>query len=139
MIQETPDDQRLRAFYAEAELELSRIAAKHGLSLPKGHACVDYPMLHWRLSVYEGSAQAYWEALWRLNAQALGLGLVIEPGDVVLDQEGRTWTLLGLDPSGLNFPVRLEDVSGEQSMATLEAATMFQLLVKKEKGGVEVG
>lgn len=139
MIQETPGDLKLRAFYAEAEVELTRIASKHGLSLPKGHARVDVPMLHWRLSVYDGSPEAYWDALWRLNAQTLGLGLSIEPGDVVLDQEGRTWTLLGLDPSGVNLPVRLQDVSGEQSMATLEAASMFQLLVKKDRGPIETG
>lgn len=138
MIEVPSSDNRLRAFYAEAELELQNIAKKHGLSLPKGHACIDFPILHWRLSVYDGSPEAYWEAIWRLNAQALGLGLVIEPGDVVLDQEGRTWTLMGLDPSGVNFPVRLKDTSGEQSMATLEAASMFQLLVKKDRGVLEL-
>lgn len=132
MIENLASEAKLRAFYEEAELELMNIASKHGLSLPQGHACIDFPMLHWRLSVYDGSPEAYWAAIWGLNAQSLGLGLAIEPGDLVLDQEGRSWTLLGLDPSGVNFPVRLLDNAGKQSMATIEAATMFQLLIKKE-------
>lgn len=137
MIEATDRSAKLSAFYAEAEVELAKIADKHGLSMPPGHAFMDFPILHWRLSVYDGSPEACWEALWRLHAQALGLGLAIEPGDVVLDQEGRTWTLLGLDPSGLSLPVRLRDNAGEQSMATLEAASLFQLLVKKDKGPPE--
>lgn len=132
MIDEHKVDARLQAFYMEAEAELVKIAHKHGLVMPEGHAQLDYPMLHWRLSVYASSPEACWGALWQMNAQTLGLGLVIEPGDLVLDQEGRTWTLLGLDPSGVNLPVRLADSNGNQSMATLEAASMFQLLVKRE-------
>lgn len=124
---------RLKAFYSEAQHELSRLAEKYGLSLPEGHAFIDPPILHWRVSAYDGSPQSCWEALWRLNAQGLGLGVDIEPGDLVLDQEGRTWTLLGLDPSGLGLPVRLMDNSGAQSMATIKAASLFQLLVKREK------
>lgn len=124
--------EKLEAFYADALSALGVIADKHGLNLPLGHACLEDGILHWRLSVYAQDPKQYWEHTWQANAQALGLGLLIEPGDVVLDQEGRSWTLLGLDPSAVNYPVRLLGATGEHHMASIEAATMFQLLVKRE-------
>lgn len=125
--------ERLSAFYADAERELQEVARRHGVVMPQGHALIEPGILHWRLSAYADSPEASWASIWSVNAQSLGLGLEIEPGDIVLDQEGRSWTLLGLDPSGNDFPVRLVDSMGQQYMASLQAAGMFQLLVKKEK------
>lgn len=123
----------LAAFYREAQASIAKLAEQHGVWLPEGHACIEEKVLHWRLSAYAEVPEHYWEALWHAHAQALGLGTVIEPGDVVIDQEGRTWTLLGLDPSSIHFPVRLKDVSGSHLLAPVEAAQLFQLIVKKEK------
>lgn len=123
---------KLVEFYSEAAEKLAEIAEKHGMFVPEGHACIDENGLHWRLSVFSDEPAVIWARLWSQNAKALGFGTEIEPGDVVLDQEGRSWTLLGLDPGGMNFPVRLLGASGKHSMASVEAATLFQLLVKKE-------
>jgi hypothetical protein len=123
----------LEAFYRDAQLSLAKLAEQYGLFLPQGHACIEASALHWRLTAYAETPEQHWEGLWRQHAQALGLGTAIEPGDVVIDQEGRTWTLLGLDPSASNFPVRLKPVAGPDALASLEAAGMFQLLVKRDK------
>lgn len=123
---------RLSLFYAEAQAALAALATSHHLRLPEGHAALEPTALHWRLSVYVDSPQAYWADLWFAQASRLGLGIVIEPNDTVIDQEGRIWTLLGLDPTSPAFPVRLMDADGVQHMASIESAQLFQLIKKAE-------
>jgi hypothetical protein len=122
--------QALSAFYEEAQAALAALATAHGVYLPAGHAALESTVLHWRLTVHATPEHQYWAELWFAQATRLGLGIVIEPNDVVIDQEGRIWTLLGLDPSSPAHPVRLMDADGVQHMASIESAQLFQLIKK---------
>lgn len=130
MTQDTPKVISLQAFYEEAKLALAEVATKHGVVIPTGHVAMEASVLHWRLSVHADSPEKYWADLWIAHATKLGLGILIEPGDMVLDQEGRSWTLLGLDPAAIAYPVRLVDMAGVGHMASIEAAQLFQVIKK---------
>lgn len=132
MTMDEPQVSALQAFHEEAELALKELATKHGLVLPTGHVAMESSVLHWRLSVHAGSPEKYWADLWLEHATKLGLGILIEPGDQVLDQEGRSWKLLGLDPSAIAYPVRLIDMAGVEFMASIEAAQVFQVIRKAQ-------
>ncbi len=127
---------RLTAFYHEAEEVLTALAEKHEVWLPQGHASRETGLLHWRLSVYEENPASNWAKNWALHASALGVGAAIEPGDIVLDQEGRTWTLLGLDVSSPDAPVRLRDAKGQDYMAPIGGAVEFQVLAKHRESEI---
>ena len=122
----------LQAFYEDAQLALAELATTHGVVIPPGHVALEASVLHWRLSVHADSPEKYWADLWISHATKLGLGILIEPGDMVLDQEGRSWTLLGLDPSANAYPVRLLDMAGAGHMASIEAAQLFQVIRKAQ-------
>ncbi len=122
--------QALSAFYEEAQAALAALATRHGVHLPDGHAALEPTVLHWRLTVHATPAHLYWAELWFAQATRLGLGIIIEPNDMIIDQEGRIWTLLGLDPTSPAYPVRLEDADGVQHMASIESAQLFQLIKK---------
>lgn len=122
---------RLTSFYAEAEAAISDLAKRYDLDLPEGHAVVEDDILHWRVTVYESSATEVWARNWLSYSSSLGLGTAIEPGDIVIDQQGRTWTLLGLDVSVPDAPVRLMDDHNGQYLAPVSVAKSLQLLVKK--------
>jgi hypothetical protein len=125
---------QLARFQAQASKVLQQLAQAHGLSMPPGHACLEEGVLHWRISIHCQEPESYWANLWFQQAPALGLGYRIEPGDKVVDQQGRVWVLLGLDPSAGDYPVRLQDETGLHRMASIEAAKLMQT-VKSEKSG----
>lgn len=128
------DDQnvaeRLTAFYTEAQAALAALATYYRLHLPEGHVGMEQKGLHWRFTVYVDPPEAYWADQWNAHATRLGFGIVIEPHDVIIDQEGHIWTLLGLDPTAPMYPVRLKNAEGLHHMASVESAQLFQLIRK---------
>lgn len=130
---------RFAAFYAEAEAAIKEIANRYELDLPQGHAVIEEGALHWRLTAYGRAAVEVWARNWMTYSSTLGLGLAIEPGDIVIDQQGRTWTLLGLDVSAPEAPVRLLDDHNGHYLAPLSTASNLQLLVKKSQNLMETG
>lgn len=122
----------LSRFYQDAKEMLEGLAEQHGLSIPEGHATIESGTMHWRLSIHEDHELEYWSNAWHGAVQRLCLGTLISPGDLVADPEGRTWTLLGLDPSSHELPVRLCDASGGHHMAPVSCVKNLQLLVRKE-------
>lgn len=117
---------RMSLFYSEAEAAIRALSVKHGLHFPAGHATVDRGVLHVRLSIHEHEPGLYWEMQWVDNKEALDLGDDIRPGDSVVDQEGRQWVLLGLDPASERFPVRLESKQGDHVMISIPTMKTLQ-------------
>jgi len=126
MTAEKGQQQSLAAFYAQAQDMLEKLAISHGLEAPKGAATIESGCLHWRLGVYAEASLDYWQRQWDEHFQVLDLPGAVKPGDKVIDQDGDEWTLLGLDPTGGEKPVRLTGLRGKDSFMSLELAQLLQ-------------
>lgn len=126
MTAEKSQQQSLATFYAQAQEMLEKLAISHGLEVPKGAATIESGCLHWRLSVYAEASLEYWKRQWEDHFQNLDLPLTVKPGDKVIDQDGNEWTLLGLDPTGGEKPVRVSGLRGKDSFLSLALAQLLQ-------------
>jgi hypothetical protein len=122
------DQQRLARFYEEAQEAILSLAQVHGVDVPKGVATIEGQCLHWRLSAYATTGRDYWSALWENMVDKLGLPSHIHPGDAVIDPDGETWQLLGLDPMAKDMPVRLASEAGLDFFCSVEQARLLQVI-----------
>ncbi|MDT8924932.1 hypothetical protein RBE51_19270 [Pseudomonas taiwanensis] len=126
MSKDRRNQNKLGLFYEEAQQALCELAERHGVEIPKGMATIEGQCLHWRLSVYADSGKQYWGELWRSKVELLGLPTHILPGDDVIDPDGESWQLLGLDPMSEQLPVRLKNPMGVDHFCSIGQAQMLQ-------------
>jgi hypothetical protein len=126
MTNERRNQHKLGQFYEEAQQALAAIAERHGVDIPKGIATIEGQCLHWRISAYAHSSKEYWADLWDQKTGLLGLPTHIQAGDDVIDPDGETWVLLGLDPLSEHLPIRLSNAAGLDHFCTVNQAQLLQ-------------
>lgn len=112
----------LTSFYEEAYLTLRALAEKHSVHIAEGHATKRDQAVHWLVSFYEQDPEIFWEFEWNSHKDIAGLNTELNPGDKVVDQNGKMWILLGLDITGGHFPVRIKSEDGQHYMVSIEAS-----------------
>ncbi|MHD0644617.1 hypothetical protein ACYPKM_03120 [Pseudomonas aeruginosa] len=123
---ELPAVQLLNTYFSRLRDEAVKLQAELGLLHLDDAALVEEGIAHIRFAAYTSDPKEFWATNWRENAESLELPKEVNPGEPVVDQEGRRWVLQGLDPLSETYPVRLVDANGRVLLAPLEAARGFQ-------------